>query len=36
MIARIIDYYKEHSKRERMGRMVERLGFEKVQADLLS
>ena len=36
MVARIIEYYKKHSKRERMGRMVARLGFEKVQEDLLS
>ncbi|EMS79890.1 nitrite/sulfite reductase domain-containing protein [Desulfotignum phosphitoxidans] len=35
MVARIIDYYKEHSKRERMGRMIERMGLDKVKADLL-
>lgn len=36
MVARIIDYYKENSKRERMGRMIERLGLDKVKADLLA
>jgi len=36
MVARIIDYYKEHSKRERVGRMIERLGIDKVKADLLA
>jgi NAD(P)H-nitrite reductase large subunit len=35
MVARIIDYYKENSRRERMGRMIERLGLDKVKADLL-
>ncbi|MGD9950587.1 MAG: NAD(P)/FAD-dependent oxidoreductase [Desulfobulbus sp.] len=35
MVGRIIDYYKENSKRERVGRMIERLGFDKVKADLL-
>ena len=35
MVAWIIDYYKEHSRRERMGRMIERLGLDKVKADLL-
>jgi len=36
MVARIIDYYKENSKRERMGRMIERLGFDRVKAELLA
>ncbi len=36
MVARIIDYYKENSKRERVGRMIERLGIDKVKADLLA
>ena len=36
MVARIIAYYKENSKRERMGRMIDRLGLDKVKADLLS
>ncbi len=35
MVSRIIDYYKENSKRERMGRMIERLGLSKVKEDLL-
>ena len=35
MVARIIDYYKENSKRERMGRMIERMGLDNVKADLL-
>nr|WP_321466843.1 NAD(P)/FAD-dependent oxidoreductase [uncultured Desulfobulbus sp.] len=36
MVARIIAYYKENSRRERMGRMIDRLGFDQVKADLLS
>ena len=36
MVARIIEYYKEFSKRERMGRMIERIGLDKVKADLLA
>ena len=35
MVSKIIEYYKENSKRERMGRMIERLGLDKVKADLL-
>ena len=36
MVARVIDYYREHSKRERMGRMVDRLGLETVKKALVS
>ncbi|MBM9612676.1 NAD(P)/FAD-dependent oxidoreductase [Desulfobulbus rhabdoformis] len=35
MFARIMDYYKENSKRERVGRMIERIGFDKVKTDIL-
>lgn len=35
MVDKIIAYYKENSKRERMGRMIDRLGLDKVKADLL-
>ncbi|WDP89922.1 MAG: NAD(P)/FAD-dependent oxidoreductase [Desulfobacter sp.] len=35
MVAKIIDYYKEFSKRERMGRMIDRLGLDTVRAALL-
>ena len=35
MVARVIDYYKEHSKRERVGRMVDRIGLETIKEALL-
>ncbi len=35
VVARVVDYYKENSKRERMGRMIERIGLETVKAELL-
>lgn len=35
MVEKIIVYYQENSKRERMGRMIDRLGLEKVTSDLL-
>lgn len=35
MVARVVAYYKANSKRERMGRMVDRIGLETVKADLL-
>jgi NAD(P)H-nitrite reductase large subunit len=34
MVAKVIDYYKEKSKRERMGRMVDRIGLETIKSDL--
>ena len=34
LVADIMAYYKTHSKRERMGRMVERIGLEKIKKDL--
>lgn len=34
MVADVVEYYKEFSKRERMGRMVERIGLDKIKADL--
>ena len=35
MVARVVDYYRENSKRERMGRMVDRLGLDTIKKDLL-
>jgi NAD(P)H-nitrite reductase large subunit len=35
MVAKVISYYKEHSKRERMGRMIDRLGLDTVKEALL-
>lgn len=34
MVARVVEYYKENSKRERMGRMVERIGLETIKSGL--
>lgn len=34
MVAKVVDYYRENSKRERMGRMVERIGLDTIKADL--
>lgn len=34
MVAKVVDYYRENSKRERMGRMVERIGLDALKADL--
>lgn len=34
MVERVIHYYKDHSKRERMGRMVERIGLDTIKSDL--
>jgi NAD(P)H-nitrite reductase large subunit len=34
MVERIIEYYKINSKRERMGRMIERIGLDTIRADL--
>ena len=34
MVKDVVDYYKEHSKRERMGRMVERIGLDTIKSDL--
>ena len=35
MVDKVIQYYKENSKRERMGRMIDRLGLDKVKAEIL-
>ncbi len=35
MVSKVIVYYKEHSKRERMGRMVDRMGLDIVKEALL-
>ena len=34
MVETVIDYYKTHSKRERMGRMIERMGLDIIKSDL--
>ncbi len=34
MVAKVVAYYKANSKRERMGRMVERIGLETILSDL--
>lgn len=34
MVAEVVAYYKEYSKRERMGRMVARIGLDKIKKDL--
>ncbi len=34
MVARVVQYYQEHSKRERMGRMVDRLGLDTIKRGL--
>ncbi len=34
MVAAVVDYYRKNSKRERMGRMVERIGLDAIKADL--
>jgi len=34
MVTRVVDYYKINSKRERVGRMVERIGLDRIKLDL--
>ena len=34
MVTRVMDYYKINSKRERVGRMVERIGLDRIKLDL--
>jgi NAD(P)H-nitrite reductase large subunit len=34
MVTRVMDYYKINSKRERVGRMVERIGLDTIKLDL--
>jgi NAD(P)H-nitrite reductase large subunit len=34
MVAAVVDYYRKNSKRERIGRMVERIGLDAIKADL--
>ncbi len=34
LVTRVIDYYKINSKRQRMGRMVERIGLDRIKSDL--
>jgi NAD(P)H-nitrite reductase large subunit len=34
MVDRFVQYYKENSKRERVGRMIERIGLDTIKSDL--
>jgi NAD(P)H-nitrite reductase large subunit len=34
MVDRVVKYYKENSKRERVGRMVDRIGLDTIKSDL--
>jgi NAD(P)H-nitrite reductase large subunit len=34
MIDKMVSYYKENAKRERVGRMIDRIGLEKIKANL--
>jgi NAD(P)H-nitrite reductase large subunit len=34
MVDRVVDYYERNSKRERMGRMIERIGLDTIKSDL--
>jgi NAD(P)H-nitrite reductase large subunit len=36
MVAKVIAYYKENSKRERMGKMINRIGLDEIKSALLS
>lgn len=36
MVARVVAYYMEHSKRERVGRMVDRIGLDTIKAALVN
>jgi NAD(P)H-nitrite reductase large subunit len=34
MVDRIVEYYKQNSKRERVGRMIDRIGLDTIKSDL--
>lgn len=34
MVQDVVEYYREHSKRERMGRMIDRIGLDTIKTDL--
>ena len=34
IVDKIVNYYKENAKKERMGKMVDRIGLEKIKSDL--
>ena len=34
IVDKVVKYYKENAKKERMGKMVDRIGLEKIKADL--
>lgn len=35
LIDRIINYYKDHAKKQRLGEFIEEIGFEKFKQDIL-
>jgi NAD(P)H-nitrite reductase large subunit len=35
LIDRIINYYKDHAKKQRLGEFIEEIGFEKFKHDIL-
>jgi NAD(P)H-nitrite reductase large subunit len=36
LINKIINYYKDHAKKQRLGEFIEEIGFEKFKLDILS
>jgi len=36
LIDRIINYYKDHAKKQRLGDFIEEIGFEKFKQDILA
>ena len=36
LIDKIINYYKDHAKKQRLGEFIEEIGFEKFKRDILA
>jgi dissimilatory sulfite reductase (desulfoviridin) alpha/beta subunit len=36
LIDKIIQYYKDHAKKQRLGEFIEEIGFDKFKQDILS
>ena len=36
LIDKIINYYKDHAKKQRLGEFIEEIGFEKFKLDILA
>jgi NAD(P)H-nitrite reductase large subunit len=36
LIDRIVNYYKDHAKKQRLGEFIEEIGFEKFKAEILA